>query len=93
MAHATTGVSSRGGNIAIYVESGNLTVSETIDSNRDGMTGGGNIDPETGVSKFSSDLLFDSGSANVKSNGKQLLKDFPESVEARRVLEQRRNAG
>ncbi len=37
---------------------------------------GFNFDPETGVSKFSSDLLFDSGSANIKSDGKQLLKEF-----------------
>lgn len=37
---------------------------------------GFNFDPETGVSKFSSDLLFDSGSANIKSSGKQLLKEF-----------------
>lgn len=37
---------------------------------------GFNFDPETGVSKFSSDLLFDSGSANIKSNGQQLLKEF-----------------
>jgi len=37
---------------------------------------GFNFDPETGVSKFSSDLLFDSGSANIKSNGRQLLQEF-----------------
>ncbi|MHC4878486.1 MAG: OmpA/MotB family protein [Planctomycetota bacterium] len=37
---------------------------------------GFNFDPETGVSKFSSDLLFDSGSANIKSDGRQLLKEF-----------------
>jgi chemotaxis protein MotB len=37
---------------------------------------GFNFDPETGVSKFSSDLLFDSGSSNIKPNGKQLLQEF-----------------
>lgn len=37
---------------------------------------GFNFDPETGVSKFSSDLLFDSGSANIKSSAQPLLKDF-----------------
>lgn len=37
---------------------------------------GFNFDPETGVSKFSSDILFDSGSATIKSSAKQLLKDF-----------------
>jgi chemotaxis protein MotB len=37
---------------------------------------GFNFDPETGVSKFSSDLLFDSGSANIKTNGKKLLTEF-----------------
>ncbi|NQV28209.1 MAG: OmpA family protein [Rhodopirellula sp.] len=37
---------------------------------------GFNFDPDTGVSKFSSDILFDSGSANIKSSANQLLKDF-----------------
>ncbi|MBI1312680.1 OmpA family protein [bacterium] len=37
---------------------------------------GFNFDPETGVSKFSSDLLFDSGSANIKPNGQKLLSEF-----------------
>lgn len=37
---------------------------------------GFNFDPETGVSKFSSDILFDSGSATIKSSAKPLLSDF-----------------
>jgi chemotaxis protein MotB len=37
---------------------------------------GFNFDPETGVSKFSSDVLFDSGSATVKPSAKPLLSDF-----------------
>ncbi len=37
---------------------------------------GFNFDPETGVSKFSSDLLFDSGSSNIKPNGQKLLQEF-----------------
>jgi chemotaxis protein MotB len=34
------------------------------------------FDPTTGVSKFHSDLLFDSGSATVKSNAQGLLREF-----------------
>ncbi|MBD3672482.1 MAG: OmpA family protein [Planctomycetaceae bacterium] len=34
------------------------------------------FDPETGVSKFHSDILFDSGSDKLKSTSKQLLNDF-----------------
>lgn len=34
------------------------------------------FDPETGVSKFHSDVLFDVGSAQVKPEGLQLLKEF-----------------
>lgn len=37
---------------------------------------GFNFDPETGVSKFSSDLLFDSGSASIKSTANPLLQEF-----------------
>ena len=37
---------------------------------------GFNFDPDTGVSKFSSDVLFDSGSATIKSSATQLLRDF-----------------
>jgi chemotaxis protein MotB len=37
---------------------------------------GFNFDPDTGVSKFSSDILFDSGSATIKSSAGPLLKDF-----------------
>ncbi|MFT4555185.1 MAG: OmpA family protein [Planctomycetales bacterium] len=37
---------------------------------------GFNFDPDTGVSKFSSDILFDSGSATIKSSATQLLRDF-----------------
>jgi len=34
------------------------------------------FDPETGVSKFHSDILFDVGSDQIKSNGRALLKEF-----------------
>ena len=34
------------------------------------------FDPETGVSKFHSDILFDIGSAQVKPGGLRLLKEF-----------------
>lgn len=34
------------------------------------------FDPETGVSKFHSDILFDSGSDKLKSTSKNLLTDF-----------------
>jgi chemotaxis protein MotB len=37
---------------------------------------GFNFDPETGVSKFSSDILFDSGSSNIKSSARPLLAEF-----------------
>lgn len=37
---------------------------------------GFNFDPDTGVSKFSSDILFDSGSANIKSSANPLLSEF-----------------
>ena len=37
---------------------------------------GFNFDPDTGVSKFSSDILFDSGSATIKSSAGPLLRDF-----------------
>lgn len=37
---------------------------------------GFNFDPDTGVSKFSSDVLFDSGSATIKTSATQLLRDF-----------------
>jgi chemotaxis protein MotB len=37
---------------------------------------GFNFDPETGVSKFSSDILFDSGSSNIKSSARPLLQEF-----------------
>lgn len=37
---------------------------------------GFNFDPDTGVSKFSSDILFDSGSATIKSSADPLLRDF-----------------
>ena len=49
---------------------------------------GFNFDPETGVSKFSSDLLFDSGSATIKSNAKPLLQEFAQIMgegEAKRL--------
>ena len=49
---------------------------------------GFNFDPETGVSKFSSDILFDSGSSNIKSSAGPLLKDFAKIMnegEARRL--------
>jgi len=49
---------------------------------------GFNFDPETGVSKFSSDILFDSGSAQVKSSAEPLLSDFAKIMnegEARRL--------
>lgn len=39
---------------------------------------GFNFDPETGVSKFSSDLLFDSGSAAIKRAANPLLQEFAE---------------
>ncbi|WP_390881431.1 Calx-beta domain-containing protein [Thalassoroseus pseudoceratinae] len=45
----TNGVTTEGGNISIYVESGNLTISEIVDSNRNGTMNGGNIALETGV--------------------------------------------
>jgi len=34
------------------------------------------FDPETGVSKFHSDILFDVGSAQIKPDGVQLLQEF-----------------
>lgn len=34
------------------------------------------FDPNTGVSKFHSDVLFDSGSADVKPDGARLLREF-----------------
>lgn len=34
------------------------------------------FDPETGVSKFHSDILFDVGSAQIKPDGLRLLKEF-----------------
>ena len=37
---------------------------------------GFDFDPETGVSKFSSDILFDSGSSNIKLTAKPLLENF-----------------
>lgn len=37
---------------------------------------GFNFDPDTGVSKFSSDVLFDSGSANIKESASPLLSEF-----------------
>lgn len=37
---------------------------------------GFNFDPETGVSKFSSDVLFDSGSARIKPGAQPLLEQF-----------------
>lgn len=37
---------------------------------------GFNFDPETGVSKFSSDVLFDSGSSNIKGSAEPLLSEF-----------------
>ena len=46
------------------------------------------FDPETGVSKFSSDILFDSGSAKIKSGADPLLTDFANILnegEARRL--------
>ena len=43
---------------------------------------GFNFDPETGVSKFSSDLLFDSGSAQIKSTAKPLLQEFAKIMNA-----------
>ena len=49
---------------------------------------GFNFDPDTGVSKFSSDILFDSGSANIKATAGPLLKDFAKIMnegEARRL--------
>jgi len=49
---------------------------------------GFNFDPDTGVSKFSSDILFDSGSATIKSSAGPLLKDFAEVMndgEAKRL--------
>ena len=58
---ATIGVSSRGGDISIYVESGNLLVSEVIDSNRTGTTNGGDIELETGVPMpMGGDITIDS---------------------------------
>lgn len=36
------------------------------------------FDPQTGVSKFHSDILFDSGSAQLKSQGTPLLREFAE---------------
>lgn len=49
---------------------------------------GFNFDPDTGVSKFSSDILFDSGSAVIKPSAGPLLKDFAAIMnegEARRL--------
>lgn len=49
---------------------------------------GFNFDPDTGVSKFSSDILFDSGSATIKSSASPLLSDFAKIMnegEARRL--------
>ena len=34
------------------------------------------FDPQTGVSKFHSDILYSSGSAQIKSSAKELLKEF-----------------
>lgn len=34
------------------------------------------FDPNTGMSRFNGELLFDSGSAELKSNGRQLLQEF-----------------
>ena len=34
------------------------------------------FDPETGVSKFHSDILFDTGSDRVKSHGQKLMQEF-----------------
>lgn len=36
------------------------------------------FDPRTGVSKFHSDILFDSGSAQIKSSALPVLRDFAE---------------
>ena len=49
---------------------------------------GFNFDPDTGVSKFSSDILFDSGSATIKSTASPLLTEFAKIMnegEARRL--------
>jgi len=46
------------------------------------------FDPRTGVSKFGADILFDSGSAQLKSRGQQLLREFAQimnSGEAKRL--------
>lgn len=53
---ANDGVSTTGGDLEIYVLMGNLTVSETIDSNRNGTTGGGDIKLETGVAIVGGDI-------------------------------------
>ncbi len=37
---------------------------------------GFNFDPDTGVSKFSTDLLFDSGSTHIRSTAAPMLQDF-----------------
>lgn len=37
---------------------------------------GFNFDPDTGVSKFSTDLLFDSGSTHIKTSATPMLQDF-----------------
>jgi len=37
---------------------------------------GFNFDPETGVSKFQSDILFESGSSRIKSSAQPLLQEF-----------------
>jgi chemotaxis protein MotB len=49
---------------------------------------GFNFDPDTGVSKFSSDVVFDSGSAIVKSGANPILSEFAKIMgegEARRL--------
>lgn len=49
---------------------------------------GFSFDPDTGVSKFSSDIVFDSGSANVKSGAAPILSEFAKIMnegEARRL--------
>jgi flagellar motor protein MotB len=50
---------------------------------RNGETDGMSYNPKTGAWEMGTDLLFDSGSANVSAKGKEILKKFAEAHKTR----------